>query len=267
MEIGGGNGVINKGESTYLAGKTESGLYGWVPSNTYNKVSYFEPEGFFECVGRYSPQSEKSFKLTDGEMRICDAVEFVENYLNNIPISTGLQRNMRASVYYVEVMRLDDDTYGYDFRTVPQFKGIGHDPVQYGSHTEYDYSAIGGEVFMIKSDDVDYINGIYGHEWTFDVSVCENIVPVDTAIKIISEKLTQSVTFGVLSVELVYVRMHDKTEEGYINIDTYESRHTPAWRITAGNPNDDRTYFCYIDATDSGNFRYYSAPEITRYDD
>lgn len=267
VEIGGGNGVINKGEATYLAGKAENDIDGWKPSDTYNKVSYFEPGMLFESIGIYSPQSEKSFKLLDGEIRICDAVEFVENYLNNIPISAGLQRNMCTRVYNVEVMKINDNTYGYLFHTEPQFQGVNYDPVILGSHSSYNYDPSGGVAFMVKSRDVDYIDGINGNNWTFDVSVCKDIVPVDTAIKTVSEKLSQSVTFEVISVELVYVRQLDKTEEGYINIDTYEARNTPAWRITAGNPNDDRTYFCYIDATDGGNFRYYSAPEITRYDD
>ena len=153
------------------------------------------------------------------------------------------------------------------FHTEERFQGVNYDPVVYGMKSTYDYDASGGEVFMIRSDDVDYIHCIFGNTWTFDVNVCEEIITVDTAIKAISEKLSKRVEFEVLTVEFVYVRQLDKDEEGYIKIDTYEGRLTPAWRITVGCSNDDRTYYCYVDAVDGGNFRYFLTPGITYYDD
>lgn len=184
-EIGGGSGIVNKGEATYLAGKTVyDDMQGeWVPSDTFNTLSEFEPRSFFESVGRYSPQSEKSFPLLDGEMKICDAVDFFENYINNAPISTGLQRNMRKSVYNVEVPRVND-TYGYYFTTQCQFQGVNYEPVVYGSMSPYAYDPIGGEAFMIRRGDVDYIHCFYGNAWTFNVEPCSNITSVETAIKI-----------------------------------------------------------------------------------
>lgn len=266
-EIGSGSGLINKGESVYLAGKTvyDDMQNKWVSSDTYNTLYEFEPKYFFESVGRYSPQSKKSFPLLDGEMKICDAVDFFENYINNAPISTGLQRNMRTRVYNVEVLRVND-TYGYYFTTQPQFQGVNFEPVVYGSISSYDYNPMGGEAFMIRCGDVDYIHCFYGNVWTFNVEPCDKIVSVETAIKNISDKLTDAVTFEVLSVELVYVQQFDKDEFGHINVDTYEANITPAWRITAGNLNDSRTYICYVDAADGGNFRYYTTPGILSYD-
>lgn len=266
-ELGVGSGIVNKGEAAYLAGKTvfDDNRLEWVSSDTFMKLSAFEPSEHFESVGRYSPQSEKSFPLLDGEMRICDAVEFFENYVNNAPISTGLQRNTRTSVYSVEVLRIND-AYGYYFTTVPQFQGVNYEPIIYGSMSEYNYDPTGGEAFMIRRGDVDYIHCLYGNKWTFNVKPCAGIIPVETAVKNISEKLTDGVTFEVISVEFVYARQYCKDELGHINIDTYEANITPAWRITAGNPNDNRTYMCYVDATDGENFRYYTIPGISSYD-
>ena len=268
LEIGSGNGVINKGEATYLAGKVDYGEDGSETTGTYIKLSSFEPLGYFEDVGKYPPYSEKSFNLLDGEMKICDAVKFVEDYLNNIPISTGLTRNMRTRVYCVYVLRIDDSTYGYYFRTEPQFQGVNYEPVVYGSFSgNKRYDGSGGAAFMIRSDDVDYIHAICGHEWTFDVSACKEIVPFETAIQTISQKLSKRVEFEVISVEFVYVKEFDKDEEGHIKIDTYEARYRPAWRITTGNRNDDRTYICYVEAVNSEEFNYFSTPGITYYDE
>ena len=268
LEIGMG-GDINKGEAAYIAGKTEyDPLTGLNPSDSYNTLSRFYPGNYFKTVGTYTPQSEKSFKLSDGEMKICDAVRFAEDYINNIPLSTGLMRNIRTSVYSVEVLQLGDDTYGYYFNTEPSFGGVIYEPAYSGSYSgsrTYDATML-GTALMVRSDDVDYIKGIFGTEWTFDVNVCKEIIPVEDAIKKVSEKLAQSVTFEVISVELVYVGEYAKDEQGYVNIDTYDAARRPAWRITTGNLNDDRSYICYVEAV-GGNFCYYSTPEITYYDD
>ena len=268
LEIGAG-GEINKGEAAYIAGKIEYDvLTGLNPSDTYNKLSSFYPGDFFKTVGTYTPQSEKSFKLLDGEMKICDAVKFAEDYINNIPISTGLMRNIRASVYSVDVLQLDEDTYGYYFMTEPSFRGVIYEPAHSGSYSgswNYDATML-GTALMVRSDDVDYIHSVFGNEWTFDVNVCQEIIPVEDAIKKVSEKLAQSVTFEVISVELVYVGEYAKDEQGHIIIDTYEAAQRPAWRIKTGNLNDDCSYICYVEAV-GGNFCYYSTPGITYYDD
>lgn len=254
FEIGGGGGIVNKGESARLAKRTG------------NLVS-FEPAGVFEYVGKYSPQSEKSFNLLDGEIKICDAVKFFEDYINKAPISTGLERNTRTRVYCVNVLKTGDNTYGYYFYTVPEFQGVCFEPTVYGQNSHHDTDPTRGEAFMIRSDDVDYIHSYYGNQWTFNVKPCDSIIPVDKAIEIMSGKLSDAVNFDVQTVEFVYVRVLDKTEEGYINIDTYEGKIRPAWRITARNLNDDYTYMCYVDAKDGGNFIYYSSMSVSDYDD
>lgn len=268
-EIGSGGVTVNKGEAAFLVGKN---TYDYmknelVPTDVYNRLTSFDPKIYFEQVGTYSPQSEKSFKLADGEMKICDAVKFFENYINNAPISTGLQRNMRTSVYNVIVLKINENTYGYCFATRGQFQGVNYEPVVYGSMSAYSYDPIGGEALMIRSDDVDYIRGFYGTSWTFDVKECKSVVPVETAVKIISENLSENVTFEVDTVEFVYVQRYVKDEQGHIDIDTYESHKTPAWRITMHNANDNLEYMCYVDATDGSNFRYYKASNITIYED
>lgn len=110
-EIGNGYARINKGEAVYLAGKTrydtQSGTL--KSSDTYNTLSDFDPTLYFPTVALYTPKSEESYALLDGEIKICDAVNFFEEYINNAPISTGLTRNMRTGVYSVEVLKLGEN--------------------------------------------------------------------------------------------------------------------------------------------------------------
>lgn len=262
---------MNKGGAVYLAGKVK---YNWVtdeitPSFTYNTLNDFHPMNFFPCIGTYTPDSEKSFKLLDGEMKICDAVRFIEEYLNNAPSADGLPRNNQTVVYSVKVLQLDDNTYGYYFTTRCQFQGVNHEVRVKGSmRPSYDYdSTSGGWAFMIESDDVDIVNGLHKCEWTFDVQPLGSVIPLETAIKNIAGQLTDKVTFEVEAAEFVYVMRFRRDEEGYVDISVYDANVTPAWRISAHNLNDDRLYLCYVDASDGGNFRYYSVPNPGGFDD
>ena len=281
-DIGGGGIEINKGEAVRIFGKYDyedrteiinnelSFFYEKVPKDHYVLLSRFDPEIYFshdEYLGEYSPKSEKSFKLLDGEVRICDAVKFFEDYINNAPISTGLQRNCRARVHDVEVMKINEDTYGYCMIVLPEFQGVGFER-GFPSHvSHYDYSTYYGRGFMIRSDDVDVIDNCqYANLWTFDVKSVDSIIPVDQAIKIVSDEMTEFVDFEIQTVEFMYAKKFHKDESGrIIDPDTMEAKLTPAWQITAYNPNDDLTYLCFVDAKDGGNFRYYSATRTFNY--
>lgn len=257
--IGCGGGFINKGEAARLSGiRQYDGVQGYMPLTHYPID--------FPTVATYAPQSEESYRLLDGEMRICDAVKFFEEYINNAPISTGLVRNCRTVVYNVKVLRIGDGIYGYYFRTVEQFRGVNYEPAIFGSKSLYDYSGSSGQALMIRSDDIDFISEYYGSDWTADMRFCESVISPETAIKTISGKLSDSVTFEVKTVEFVYVLKYAADEQGHINIETYEGSVTPAWRITMQNLNDDLTYSCYVDAKDGENFRYFTSKAITNYD-
>ncbi len=249
--IGGGGLELHKGELEKLRGSTSwSGVIG-------------------TTIGTYPPKSEKSFKLLDGEMKICDAVKFFEDYVNNAPITTELPRNMATRVYDVSVKKIDTNSYAYYLRTVPEFQGVIFEQAVYGSvtHYDYDYTPATGGAFMIRCNDVDYIDSYYGIDWTFDINPCDSVIPVEEAIKITSDKLSKAVSFEVRTVEFVYVREFLKNAGGGIDIDKYEAHMTPAWRITAFNINDNLQYMCYVDAKDGGSFKYYSSDAVTEYDD
>ena len=287
IEIGGGGIEVNKGEAARIFGKYDyedrmeiinnelSYFDEKVQKDHYVLLSKFDPEMYFslsfEYLGEYSPKSEKSFKLLDGEMKICDAVKFFEDYINNAPISTGLQRNCCARVHSVEVMKINEDTYGYYMIALPEFQGVMYErgfSTGVDSDLNYNYDAPLGRAFMVRSDDVDYMYGCqYANLWTFDVKPVDSIIPVDRAIKIISDEMTDFVDFEVQTVEFIYARKFLTDEKGHVLIDTYEAQVTPAWQITAYNPNDDLTYLCFVDAKDGGNFRYYSATRLFNYHD
>ncbi len=102
---------------------------------------------------------------------------------------------------------------------------------------------------MAKSNDIDfwYMQQPYTNV-EYDGSAITDIIPLERALNIMSEKLTQSVTFKVNKVDFVYCPLD--FEEN-----SYETTAEAAWRIESFNPNDEKTYIVYVNAT-NGEIRY-----------
>lgn len=230
---------------------------------TYNLNSVFP------VVGRYAPTSEKSFKLLDKEVKICDAVRFYEDYINNMPIAQNLEKNTLTKVNSVSVLQIGD-IFGYYFETQMQFSSVNCDVMYLGRIAskfgmDYNYGQ-SGRSFMFESESVDIVDGAFLHEDLMNVENVEEVISADEAIKKFSNGLTNGVKFTVNSLEFVYYTSYVPDENGSINTQTHEAKVVPAWKLTAYNPNDKLTYFCYIDAEDGSDFRYFTVPEEIVYD-
>ncbi len=224
---------------------------------------------YFPVVGKYAPSSEKSFKLLDKEVKICDAVRFYEDHINNMPIARNLEKNILTKVHSVTVLQIGE-IYGYYFETQMQLSGVNYD-VRYTGQiaSHYGISNLHGQSgrgFMFESDSVDIVEGAFLHEDLMNVKNVKKVLSAEEAINKFSDGLTSGVGFTVNSLEFVYYTSYVPDENGYLNTQTNEAKVTPAWKITAYNPNDKLTYFCYIDAADGSDFRYFTIPEEIAYD-
>lgn len=76
----------------------------------------------------------------------------------------------------------------------------------------------------------------------------EMLIPLKRAAGIVSESLTDYLTFKANEVSLVYTMRQTETKS--------VSECRPNWRFTLSNENDDRTYVCYVDAIDGRMFYY-----------
>jgi hypothetical protein len=260
--IGYGYAVINKGKTVEISGKQNmNDLGGQIVEDgvdRYPILESFDPVDYFEIEKTYSPESEESYKLSDKECKIKDAVEFYENYINNLPYPEN--SNLETKVVEVDVMKVNEDTYGYYFLTSKSYNGVTFDYMRSGTemNTMSDYSYIGGNAFMIESDDVDIIYGYYKLQLMDSIEEYENIVSFDDSLKTVSTSLTSDVRFTVRKIEFVYCEKPFRTDEGYIQTDDGEPREvSPSWKFTLYNPNDNKYYRCYVDAT-TGEFRYFT---------
>lgn len=252
---------------------SKGNLVGYVQANDLLEepldARTYDLDKYFPVVGKYAPTSEKSFKLLDKEVKICDAVRFYEDYINNMPIAQNLEKNTLTKVYSVTVLQIGE-IYGYYFETQMQFSGVNYD-VRYAEQISSSYGinnlhGQSGSGFMFESDSVDIVDGAFLHDNLMSVKNVEEILSADEAINKFSSGLTNEIKFTVNSLEFVYYTSYVPDDNGYLNTLTQEAKVFPAWKITAYNPNDHLTYFCYIDAADGSNFRYFTIPEEIIYD-
>ncbi len=234
---------FNKGEAAKRTGRT------------FRLLEVFDAGNYFETLGEYSPDSEDSFKLLDGEMSIKDAVRLFEEYIANIP--GGEDAKMKLKVINVSVLDLLNGCYGYRFETTASYNGILFDYFPLG--VSYQDSGmrkfISGDGVMVKTDDVDSVYGIYRMMETKDEEAYTEIIPIDTAIDLVYNSLTSNVEFTLKRVEVVY-----SVEENLdgIEVDEYLLPTKTAWKLTLVNENDSRAYICYVNARDGQDFYYFT---------
>ncbi|MDE6761678.1 MAG: hypothetical protein K2J90_13545 [Lachnospiraceae bacterium] len=258
--IGYGYAIINKGRTVELS---DSKIYDdMLQTDRYPILESYDPVDSLEYIATYSPDSTKQYKLADQKISICNAVNFFEKYINSLPFPK--QKNAKTVVVDVDVYQVNKRTYGYNFLTTKEYQGIRFDHMRAAESNGYygfdDYSSLLGSAFMVESKDVDILYGYYQSENMEEETNYQEIITLKSALKTVSEKLTDYVEFAVRKIELVYTQKYSKTEDGYIDNENMSAEITPAWKITLDNPNDNLTYICYINAVDGGNFRYCTTP-------
>lgn len=253
--MGYGYTTIGKGKTVELSDlKITDSMTGEI---RYPRLGAFSPVDYMKIVASYWPESTESYKLSDKEMQINEAVSFYENYVNTLPYPK--EKNCRTVVRSVDVFEVANDIYGFYFYTNKEYLGVQFDYMKSGTvHSIYEnYSPEVGFGAMVESNDVDIIGGTYLLETAEDITTYNKVISFEEAAKLIGSNLSDNVTFEVQVVELIYTTIPAQDENGYIDIDNPSSKIEPSWKFTLYNPNDQLVYVCYVDAVDGKNFRYY----------
>lgn len=218
----------------------------------------FGPWFFGKSICTLEPDSGAEYMLTDGNtVKVRDAVEFFEEYVNSIPLAHKSSMDMK--VVEVEVIELTGDKYAYQFNTTHALDSILFDSITNGSIMRggEGYSYFMGHGSMVTSNEVDYLYGMARTLVVYDEQVHTEGISFAEALKTVEDGLSDNVSFKITRAEFVYSPMQVKDP----NVPPEENlRETKAsWKITLYNTNDSRLYTCYVDAIDGGNFRYYSS--------
>ncbi|MBQ9885334.1 MAG: hypothetical protein IJM37_00530 [Lachnospiraceae bacterium] len=237
---------------TYIKGVGKS-----ITSGDYEHLNPWFPTGEYEFVERHRIGNlpEKSYLLYDREMSLAEAVDYAVDFFDNKYIPALTIPQIKTELEAIEVRRFED-IYGYRLLLKNTYDGIAFDyKLDLGNVSGVsdgkEYMEQINEAFMAVSDDIDFwYMGQCFAKVEKEGSAISDIISLEDAVKLFSEKLTDNVKFNVESVELVYCPLNSENEER-------ETTASAAWKMTAQNPNDGKYYIVYADAV-SGELRYYT---------
>lgn len=120
-----------------------------------------------------------------------------------------------------------------------------------GFSNENGYNFDNSEVLMTKSNEIEYF---YLSDLNCKITAADkltDVVPLKKAADVVSDTMSEFVTFEVKNVSLVYC---DKTRTGKKG--EYENPSTAGahWRFEMFNPNDGYTYVAYVSLRDGNCF-------------
>lgn len=232
------------------------------------KEEYYDPS---TVIATYPPNSTEKFMLSGEEVAICDAVQYYEDFVNNMPqvyhdyeeYGGFKETPLETRVVDVDVCQLGDEQFAYYFVAAKCYKGVlcdyMHDGISYTDTIGVEWRQSVADAYMIRKNDIEVIESYYRCQQIEHAETLEKYLPLETAVDIVTSTITNFATFEVEKVELIYSMKHILNDNGYIDVDGgYPTLYFPSWRFTFRNTNDNSYYICYVDLNDSNSFRYYA---------
>jgi hypothetical protein len=241
---------FNRGEAIRLADKDPR-----TNMEQYYSLESYHAGYLFDRGAEYEINSDEEVQLLDSKVKISDAAEFAENYINNIPLGNNPQIDIK--IIDLETLKINDEVSALDFKTTKNYKGINFDYGNEGlfglfADTELEHVYVLGYATMLKKDVIDFMFGDLRGQTVTEVNVYDEVTSIEGMLKKISEDLSDEVIFDVNEIELVYCEYTPDSANK-----PYTGTAIPTWKITLFNPNDGLSYVSFVNAKDGENFRYY----------
>lgn len=187
------------------------------------------------------------YSLQDGEISIREAIDFVENYVNEeIPLE-GKDADVNLKVETVNVYK---NEYGYclGFKIQKEILNVlwpqnGPGDFDTGYVARYDLS----NVYMIRKNDIDIFDcdtRILSYEKVKEIT---EIIPLDTALEIVSTKIGGNSVYTIQKIELAYqqeLRLLDPKQQA--------DEIMPCWFIKGYNQQDNKETAFFVNAVTGG---------------
>lgn len=154
------------------------------------------------------------YELTDGEMSIKDAAEFVNNYLQTTDFSP-YELSARKKAVAVNVVNIGGGKYGYNFIITAEYKNVLFDyPEMKNSsavmtvQNDYDtrfYDILPGQIDMIESDKIYHFVMPAYNQSIEETETYNSIITLESAAKTVNKFFSGTMNFNVKRVEAVYL--------------------------------------------------------------
>ena len=223
-------------------------------------LEVYSPNAYSNYVESYTPDSTESFKLINGETRICDAVSFFEDYMNNLSFLNN--DDVKTKVVRVDLFKFSYDpeeheepivdekyeVYFYLMNYTIEYKGVLFSYAEISGSSTFSHgygSSINSFGAMVNNDEVEFIYEVQHLVYPKNMVKYENILSMKDVIEICSQKVTPNVEFSVLDIGLFYAQ---GGMLGGLEGENQYHKVFPVWRMTLYNNNDERFYRCYVNA-------------------
>ncbi len=213
----------------------DTGIEGVTPSGDYLDKEYY--------AGAADGSLNDSYKSSSGEMTVGEAVQKTEDYFNkDFPLEP--EKYVKYRVFDGYAVKQEDGTYGFDFGMRREYKGMPCESAWSGT------SAYDGkdsfdimEAYLDGNGKVSFFNGFSRNNLVEVTETYEKILPPETAMEYVAEKIGDATEYEVTAMELSYT-LEDKVEGG-IDEDRTEYG-TPVWMIRAMNQSDGHETRFYV---------------------
>lgn len=249
-------------------------LSAWDPSN------YFEAKQIIRLNSGEQVDSELSYELTDGAVKVADAMEYALSYLNNT-FAAYEDNQFTYGIRKIYIRKIADGKYGYEFSAERLYNGVPIDSTPLYKYDGPDFGAEGyivdeGDaiyVWMVEADSIDFFYSAARRTVTSCEACDSDILTLDSAFEILCNSLTTSTSFTVSSVELLYLNgyyadeyLPKGTEEDVLIYVNYPKDTRLVWAVLVKQPSviegslespHDPHYSLFVDAVTGEVICYY----------
>ncbi len=248
-------GFIFGDDGKFMVQMTEELTNVWFCRHGFSSVLPDTCRSIYRYVTCIRPVEDVDVNLKDGTFKLSELEEQVLDYLQ---YDFPLPHDEDISFGIAEAMILDNEAYdGVRFVIRRIYKGI---PFEYGStgaSGEYidDYDHDTASLVYAESGYIDTLAGFgYIDAEVVEMEQISQIITLEDALGLLSDKIGDNSVYDVYGVELVYRGATDKTDKSADDI------YTPRWKVTTINQNDDKYTLFYIDVVTgeiTERFEYY----------
>lgn len=147
-----------------------------------------------------------SYKLYDGEVNLQDAINYVEEHIKSDYNFAGSEY-LDYKVFRVDVRRLDETTYYYQFKIKACYDGISFNKDAALSMTEEGYPIAESHIVsMYENESLGYIwASCHSYDYLELGKEYTEYITIEEACRVVDEKLTNETAFEVDTIELLYL--------------------------------------------------------------
>lgn len=223
-------------------------VYSSIPKETKETTEYpGATQARFLCeniatyyVNNLDNNLDDIYKLKNGELSIRDGISFVENYLNNGLYVEDSNDDVKLKVTSVEVFKVCEEYCCYRYRITREILGLTKICIDDGSFVNrkicYDLS----EAYMLYTNEVDEYYGISRILDYKKINEMDKIIPLSTALEIISEGIGGNSSYEIENISLGYLDLYDTSE------DNLQGSMTASWILECKNLLDNSRTEFYI---------------------